>query len=149
MALIFEGLTECKLCRKIIKSGDKTIGFPAFIVNENDPLYRFNDAGFHQACIMKSPLGRRALMLLNEWSQKTGPGKRKCVVCQKEILDPDNYFSTEYLAAGCEFNFIHLHKSCINQWRDREKFLQLLQYKLDLHEWKGNYFDMLIKILKA
>ena len=67
MALVIRGQTICDLCGEIIAEGDDVTTFPAFVHNEIDPLFCFNDAPFHTECVKKHPIGERAVSRADEW----------------------------------------------------------------------------------
>ena len=70
-----------------------------------------------------------------------GPGSRQCVVCGEEILDPDDYFGTGYLAPEAspvgEFNFLHLHRSHFHAWSRAAEFRKDVSAFMASNEWDG------------
>ena len=153
MALLIQNKTVCNLCGEVIAEGEDALTFPAFILNENDPLYYFSDASFHSACVHKKPIGEKALFWANEWLNKTGPGKRKCCVCEEEVTDPDNYFLIEHLTDDknhpvYRFNYTHLHRSCIKFWKNRDKLSNLIAEMQASGKWAGAYLDQIQEMLK-
>lgn len=59
MALILLGKTECAICGEVLKDGDLLVATSAFLVDQDDPLWRFSDAAMHQICFL-------------EWDQRRG-----------------------------------------------------------------------------
>ena len=53
MALIIRGKSTCAICGKILADGDELVATTHFIPNEDDPLWRFSDAGMHYACFQE------------------------------------------------------------------------------------------------
>lgn len=153
MAIILTGQTRCGLCNELIEESDPTVAFPAFIVNEADPLFLFSDAAFHESCFLKHPLSKEVMQLYNKWLSETGPGNRKCAVCGEEITDPDDYVLIDHLthqpsSPSFKYNFTHLHRSHLNDWPDRLDLIDLLEGHADLEDWKGEYLKDLVATLK-
>ena len=151
MALLVRGKTVCKLRRNVISGQDSAIAFPHFVVNENDVLFEFSDAAFHEACVLKHPHGGEAVGRADEWVSRTGPGKRTCCVCGKEIRDPDDYILIEHLTAEEDsplhrYNYTHIHRSCVDSWIDRSRFLDLLSELEASGEWSGPYLNQIKKL---
>ena len=154
MALYIEGLSTCRICEKVIENAEVLFSVPAiWIVNESDPLFPFSDSVLHKDCIINHPLGDKLMALIDDWSANTGPGKRKCSVSQKEVMDPDDYFQIGYLTYDknnplSQYNFMHFHKSLLMEWEDREKFLELLVSAQVLGKLKGRSLDWLIDVME-
>lgn len=150
MALLICGKSVCSLCEQIIKQDEPTCSFPPFIANEFDPCFVFSDGVFHESCIFKHKHGSDALRRVDEWSSRVGPGKRKCDVCKTEVSDPDDYLVIVRLSdregdALWEFNYTHLHKSCIPNWDRGARFVSLAKAVLASGYWKGQYLFRLIE----
>jgi predicted nucleic acid-binding Zn ribbon protein len=142
MALLIYGKRVCSLCGKLIKQEDPSCSFPPFVVNELDPCFLFSDGAFHEACVLKHKHGVDAIRRVEEWAANVGPGKRKCVVCKTEITDPDDYLLIEHLSDRegdpmREFNYTHLHKSCLSRWEGSSRFTDLANATLASNSWKG------------
>jgi hypothetical protein len=155
MALLLRGKSECSLCGQIIKDEDiaSVRLFPAYVLNELDPCFLFSDASFHETCVSKHPYGSYAIRRAEEWYSKVGPGKRKCVVCAEEVIDPDNYLLIEHLSDRegdplRAFNYTHLHKSCIPKWGERLRFIELVNAAVVSGLLKSPYFDRLINEIR-
>ena len=151
MGMTFLGLSKCVLCGRVLQEGEDLHGFPAFVSNESDPLYRYSDAGLHTACLEADPLGMAATRFIEEeWSRKTGPGRRQCVVCGIEPASYDEYEGWGYLTSAPEplskFNFTHLHKSCVPRWEARSEFVGLAKAMIASGRWKG---DWLARVVSA
>ncbi len=121
MAIILCGLMNCSLCGELLQEGDDLYGFPAFTGNGADPLYPFNDAGFHRTCLEADALGRKAIAAMEERATKVGPRRRKCQVCGEEIQDPDDCAMIDYICMRethpvAEFNYTHCHRSHLEAW---------------------------------
>lgn len=153
MALIYQSKTLCYLCEKIIASSDEVIAFPAFILNELEPLFLFSDTAFHKKCVLNHPLGNQVPERLEEWYAKTGPCTRKCRVCHQEIMEPDNYLLIEHLTSDSDhplydYNYTHLHKSCLGIFQDREKVRMLIKQLNHSGKWSGSYLQTLYDSLE-
>jgi len=154
MAVLLRNKTICPMCGRLIEEGEDTSLFPHFILNENDPLYEFSDSACHTACLASHPLGQALALASEANAEHTGPGKRRCAVCGAEILDPDDYLLIGYLGDPtrngiAEFNFTHLHKSHLAQWRDADRFLGLAKEMLASGRWKGPALLMLVQKIEA
>ena len=149
MALLIFGKTVCPLCDRVIKSGESTHSFPAFVVNEKDPCFIFSDCAFHEECVRQHKLGAYATQRVEGWVSKVGPGKRKCVVCQNEVTNPDDYLLVEHLSDDANdplraFNYTHLHKSCLPKWKSRDYFVGLVNKVIASGRWQGGYLAHLL-----
>lgn len=143
MTLLFLGLSSCAICGNILHEHESIVGFPAFIWNEADPLWEFNDAAVHNACLEHHPLRRQVEEAVAELGRKTGPGRRKCAVCGQEVMDPNDYLmvprlSGERSALAHRFNYIHLHRSHVRQWNELQALLDVLEDLERSGTWKGN-----------
>jgi hypothetical protein len=154
MALILSGKTKCPLCGKAILATDKIVGFPAAFPNENDPLHIFHDAAVHEQCLNSHPLKLAAERRMAEYRQKTGPGNRRCYVCGKEILKPDEYTGLGHLTddptlTASKYNYAHFHRSCFKVWPERTHVLSLLEDMVKTGAWRGPGLSLMIKDLKG
>lgn len=57
----------------------------------------FNDSAFHEQCFREHPSAEKVVSRVREMRERTGPGKRFCVVCGREITSPDDYFVLGHL----------------------------------------------------
>ena len=136
MALIFTGLTTCGICGRVLEESDSIYGFPAFAMHTEHPYYQFNDAAFHSECLFGDAEGRKAVAWFNERAARIGPGKRKCVSCGEEVMDPDDYLLIDYLCDPADhpvgaFNYTHLHKSHLGSWPRREELVAQIESALE------------------
>jgi len=140
MAIFIPG-TICPLCGRPIQKDDDPVLFPAFVANCLDPLVLFHDAVVHRVCLDSHSLGREATRRSQEVIARCGPGERKCVVCGKEITDPDDFFGTGYLAPEYspigDFNYLHLHRSHFIDWSRASEFRDKMSAFLASTEWEG------------
>lgn len=153
MAILLRGKTACKVCGTVIQSLDEVISFPHIISNESDPLWPFSDTSCHIDCAKQSPEVLKLIAITEEHYRRTGPGKRKCQVCGEEILDPDDCLALGYLGdpavdALARFNFIHLHKSHVADWKSAAEFLAVAQAAIDNGRWNGPYLAALMRDIK-
>jgi len=154
MALLFFGKTVCPLCARIIRDGESVFSFSPFVLDESDPCFFFSDKAFHLKCVEGNQIGGEAIQRFEEWKSKTGPGKRKCSVCELEITDPDNYLLIESLSVDSAnalygFNYTHLHKSCISNWPMKKAFVLAGKSAIESGQWKGSYLPYLVKQIDA
>lgn len=154
MAILLRGKTVCKVCGQLIRGGDEVVLFPHIIANEAHPLHRLSDASCHLDCAKKSEDATKLVTLVEEHYSRTGPGQRKCQVCGEEILDPDDCLALGYLGDSAldpigRFNFTHLHKSHVADWKPAAEFLALAQAAIDEGRWKGPTLATLIRDIRA
>jgi len=152
MSILICGKTECPLCGQVIYDAETAVGFPAFVYNDADPLLVFNDAAMHSSCVERDPKRQVLEIVLAEFRAKTGLGNRKCVVCRKEITDPDDYLLLPRLVDDKsdslhQYNYTHLHKTHVRDWNDFEQVVALLR-DLAGCKWKGPFLNLLITQLE-
>lgn len=148
MAIVIEGKTPCLLCWRVIEAGQEIVGFPAFVTNELDPLLLFNDAAFHEECFIKHPLAEKVLKRVEELRRRTGPGNRFCVVCGKEITNPDDYFTMGYLVDDphhplYHYNYTQAHHSHLPKWAELPYVYELIEDLKQSGTWRGETLDKL------
>jgi hypothetical protein len=155
MAIVIRGDTTCQFCEKVIEEGQEVISFANFVANEADPLRVFSDGAFHAKCFYRHPLAQDAQSRCAEVLARNGPADRVCVVCQKEIKDPDEYFTLGHLtevqaAPAYRYNYTQAHSSCLPKWRELASVITLIQELKDSGVWRGNALDdLLTKLEKA
>lgn len=137
MALFIEGI-KCAICGKKILSNDSKIMFPPITSDIDSKFYIFSDATVHTCCFEKHPLRRDFENLLREITENSSLSKRICIVCKKEITDPDDYFDTNYITDKQDdplykFNYKKMHKSCIHCWKEAIELLIILNNYRNVH----------------
>lgn len=141
MALFISGI-KCIICGKQIIKKDDGISFPAFVVNEADPIYIFNDSVVHKECFKDHPMEFSTIKLLKKLQNNLNPQKRKCAICQNKLIDPD-----DYIALGCmssddtnplsKYNFKQYHKSCLDNSEELKNIKSLISVQENRNVWKG------------
>ena len=154
MAILIYGKTRCCVCGVVIEGGSDIIGFPAFILNENDSLFRYSDTVCHRYCAESSPSARRMIQESNLYLSKTGPGSRHCCVCEAQITEYSEYFLIGYLGRDNpfglhKFNYLQFHKAHIHSWVSAADFLKSAQAELASGRWKGPHLLDYVKIIKS
>ena len=154
MAIVIRGKTKCALCGTLLRDGDEVISFPAFVANQLDPLWRFSDAAFHSTCFQEDPLAKRVDRRYEEFRNHVGPGHRMCVVCKREITDPDDYFSVGHLTEDPEhplycYNYVQAHRSCLPRWSERSQVAKLIAALKNSGAWGGPALDFLLNELNS
>jgi hypothetical protein len=154
VAILLRGKTRCRICSNVIEERDDVVLFPPFVLNEKNPLHELSDTACHSACVKEHPLGRIMLAAADEFLTHTGPGKRSCVVCGNEIRDPSDYLFIGYLADPSTdklgmFNYSHLHKSHIRDWKQAQVFLSLAREAITAGEWSGEALLEIIREIAA
>lgn len=141
MALIFYGKSTCPLCSKVLQQGDDVTGFAAFIPNTADPLYVFNDAGLHTACVKADKRGQLALEYMREYTSGGRPNERLCVVSGKPVNNPEDFIFIPLLTSDTgeplfNYRFITINRRYLSEWKQREEFLLELRKFKDSGKWK-------------
>jgi hypothetical protein len=154
MAIIIGGKTECGFCGAVIEGGQKAASFGSFVSNELDPLSLFNDGAFHMDCFRNHPLAEKAEERWAELQQRLGPGNRVCVVCDKKIEDPDEYFTLWHLiddpaAPLYEYNYTQAHSSCLPHWSELRKVYKLLKDLQSSKSWRGKVLEKILPELEG
>jgi hypothetical protein len=131
MSTLIWGTTECPLCETVIHENQESIQLPAFTWDRQDPLLIFNDSALHKSCFSQSPQCKEVEQVLDDLNSMTGPGNRKCAVCQNEITDPDDYLLIPRMVSDgmhslFKFRYTHLHKSHVRLWGPLAEVLSLL-----------------------
>jgi hypothetical protein len=155
VAIIIRGKTKCGFCGAVIEDGQQATTFGHFVGNESDPLAIFNDGAFHLGCFRNHPLADKAQKRSEELLQRLAPGNRVCVVCNEQIMDPDDYFTLYYLTDNpsdplYDYNYTQAHSSCLPKWAALRRVSKLVK---DLHlsgSWRGNALEsVLLKLEEA
>ena len=149
MAIIIRGKTKCHFCGAVIEDGQEVSSFPHFINNELDPLSVFDDGAFHRECFNNHPLAEKAQKRYEEILQRNGPANRECVVCKKQITNPDDYFTIGHLtdnpaAPLYDYSYTQAHSSCLPDWAELRQVYKLLK---DLHlsgSWRGHALESVL-----
>jgi len=152
VATIIYGKTVCSLCGQTIQTRQDAVGFSAFVSNEMDPLWKFNDAACHTRCLQQDPLGEKAKSRHSELLRQNMPERRICVVCGKKVQQPDDYFTFGYLVDDplhplYPYNYAHLHRSCISKWERLREVLGLIEDLKRSGAWKGAGVDWIQRVL--
>jgi hypothetical protein len=139
----------------VIEERQDIIAFSAFLGNELDPLWLFNDAAFHRECFNNHPLAKVAETRWQEIRERMGPGpgNRGCVVCKERVTDPDDYFAIGHLIADpshplYRFNYTLAHISHLKQWEDLPLLCELLTKLKESPGWRGKSLDYLLADLQ-
>lgn len=153
MAIFIEGM-ECPLCGNRIEGGEERVSFAPFVSNEANPLAVFSDGTFHVSCFRAHPLAEQAILVSNEARAKNAPGARLCRVCGLPVLDPDDYLGMGYHTGDpghplYNFNFAHLHRSCLASWSELARVCGLAQRAVADGMWQGAASQQLARALCA
>lgn len=153
MAIIIRGKTNCHFCGAVIDDGQEVTSFPHFINNELDPLSVFDDGAFHSECFRNHPLAEKARNRYEEILQRNDPANRNCVVCNRRITNPDDYFTIGHLTDDAtaplyDYNYTHAHSSCLPDWVELRRIYKLIG---DLHSsgsWRGHALESILRELE-
>lgn len=150
MTLVFEGQSTCPVCGEILDE-NKAFGLFAPMTNNiKDPLFIFSDAGVHVACIDQSGW-REKLDTLMEMYRKS---------CEQTIgaAKPEDLLLLGVLTSDTEeplfkFNYLVLNLKEVNNWKDYEEFIFLLQQFVAAGKYKPfmeiDTFGTILKIVQA
>lgn len=137
MAIFIEGM-KCTICDKKILSNESKIMFPPITSDKDSKFFIFSDAVVHTRCFDMHPLKNDLENLLKEIAENSSPSKRICVICKKEIINPDDYFDTSYITDKQEdplykYNYKKLHKNCIKDWKEAIELSTILNNYQSIH----------------
>jgi hypothetical protein len=152
MALIVTGM-PCRICGQPMNSSQGLTTFTAFVSNQSDPVFFFNDAAFHTTCFEKHPLAEKAMKRMDEVLEHCRYDKRICTVCNHIITDPDDYFGFFHLTEDVEhplypYNYLHFHLSHLAEWEDLPRAYQLIKVLRDSGTWTGKGLDYLLQAIE-
>ena len=151
MSIVILGKTLCVVCNEPLLDGQSIESLPAFAWNESDVLFRFSDASVHVDCLDGDSRGAQVRAAVAELLETTGPGRRKCTVCDAEVQDPDDYLLLPRLTGdrdhpAYQFNYTHLHKSHVGEWDQYEKAMRALRSLAP--DWRGGALRHLLEELE-
>ncbi|MDR1191180.1 MAG: hypothetical protein LBK60_05875 [Verrucomicrobiales bacterium] len=152
MAIFIPGMC-CSISGRVIKSADEVVMFSPFVSNQADPLHAFSDAVIHIEVFRKHPLMAQVQTRYEECRQQNLPKSRLCLVCGKQITDPDDYLGLGHLVDDKRhklnrFNYAHFHYSCLAGWPELPELINNLERFEQSGEWKGPALKWCIKELR-
>lgn len=153
MAIFIPGM-RCTISGKPIPSVSDAVMFPAFVLNEADPIHIFSDAVIKADVFSAHPLAAKAQARYEEFQQRAGPYARFCLICGERVTDPDNYMALGYLVedpahALYKYNYTHFHKSCLKDWPELSSLVHELEALNNSSAWKGGGLYAVIEDLAA
>jgi len=153
MMLIMRDTTPCGICNRPLKHGDAITAFPSIVVNENDPLYQFNESAFHRECFESHPLAEEAMERIREWEAKITPA-HMCYLCGQRITNPDDHYifpdtTRDHGSPFFEYNFAECHRECLRKWEMSPRILAHMKELRASGQWKGIGVDWAIADLEA
>lgn len=154
MALIIRGKTECSLCGRVISESDDVTAFSAFVSNEADELYPFNDASFHKKCFEADPRSATCLAVYNEVRSRLGPDHRACDICGNDIEHYNEHFTVGYLSNDSssplnQFNCFQSHLACFAGSSEAARIHEALTAAFRSGELKGPGIARLIQQIES
>lgn len=149
MAIIIRGETICPLCQMTIQEGENVVAFPAFVWNQCDPIFIFNDAACHAACFHRHLLAGYAQERYEALQKSVGPGLRECSICHHQITNPNDYLLVGHLTDDPEhflhqFNYAQFHRLCFSKWNGREMLVRKIKHLDQSGEWCGDGLKALL-----
>lgn len=141
MAIIFEGLSKCALCGKVLDVTKEYLGFPPLTNNKKDTLFIFSDSGVHAECLNGHPLAGLVYSILEAYTSMSI--RRGCIVDGQIINDPDKMISFGLLTSDerqplSKYNYTILNKDNLDRWDQRKDFVSIAKEFIDNGEW-DNY----------
>ncbi|SEM97726.1 hypothetical protein SAMN05192574_10255 [Mucilaginibacter gossypiicola] len=152
MALILHGKSTCCFCNQVLNDDADYRGFPHFVGNSNDELFKYSDNAFHIDCLNAAPIGAKLIRYADEFIRFIAPGNRKCVVTGELITKQEDHIMIGYLtsdeaSALHQFNFTHIHRNNLAKWQDQSKLLSLLLSLRDSENWQNHYPQQYLSML--
>ena len=149
MALVINGKTTCKLCGNVLNNSSEIVMLPAFVYNELDWLAYFNDEAFHKECFYKHPQSDEVTKRVEELYAELSANPKVCIVCNKEIFNPDDYLFLGNITNTVnddliDYNYKTLHSTCLSVWNDVYRFYRLLNDSNHKGLIKGAFYKNLI-----
>jgi hypothetical protein len=153
MAIVILGKTTCLLCGKPLLQGQKTVQLSPFVANEADPIWKFSDGAFHEECFRRDPLADMAERRYREFKEHETSAHRRCHVCGKPLLSPNDYIPFGYLTddpshALYRLNYAAFHRSCLPSWSEIGSVYELATAQMRSGAWKGRGMQWLVDTLK-
>ena len=141
MSILIFGITICPICGKPIFEEEPYYLFPAFVINILDPLYYFNDNAFHEKCLSENPLSQVAKSFSISCIERNKPANRICLIRGNLITDFRDHvslglFSTNKSNELYPFNYSHIDKRNIPDWKGKVLFRQKLENLASGFSWK-------------
>lgn len=128
--MIIAGM-KCSACGLPMKDNNEVIGFPAFIANQRDPLYQFNDGVFHVHCLKSHALAETLFQRYEAWTAANLPKSRICRASGQLISDPEDYIGLGFLVESpvhelFPYNFAHFSQRALREWNFRDRLVMAL-----------------------
>ena len=153
MAIFISGM-RCTISGRLIDSAKNAVAFPAFVANEADRLYIFNDAVVHESVFRGHALTGAVKVRLESALQNALPTNRRCRICNQLVTDPNDYLALGHLVEAqsqplYKFNYAHYHRSCLKTWKDLPELMADLIKLNSSDAWQGAALDRLIEALRS
>lgn len=142
MAIIVEGKTKCEICNKVLDCSREIVGFPPFVSNMKDRLYKFSDKGFHLECLLNDPLSKELEEALNLYNIKVLSINEKIDVTGHVVKDlrkliTVGFLTTDKLEELYKYNFLSISKDNLSLWEDRKNFLNTARKFVSDGKWES------------
>lgn len=85
MAVIFNGISICRLCDQVLESDQEIVMIPPFVEDSSSPLWAFSDVTFHKSCFMGWEKRKELIHAYNGYYRKHYRGMR--------VMDEEGYIS--------------------------------------------------------
>jgi hypothetical protein len=76
MALILLGKTTCAICGVVLNDGDDIFATSGGVMQTNDPLWKYQDAGMHRHCFRNWPQRESFRQKFNDYFDRHFRGMR-------------------------------------------------------------------------
>lgn len=154
MAILILGKTVCKICGNIIDNNDKFVSLPAFVFNDCDPLFFFNDSAFHENCFWTHESSKNVTERVERLFKEISSKNRVCIVCKNQIIQPDDYLFLGFITDNTEddiskYGYTKLHLSCLPKWKDLNNFKKLLAQSISDKAVEGSFYETILTQLNV
>ena len=157
MSILILGKSCCKLCGNVLYRNEESISFPAFVINQVDPVAYYSDENFHSDCLNKISEAQEARALAQEFINRIKPTSRICAISGNLITDPNDHLFIELLTSDknsplYRFNYLHLCRSQLKNWTERAYFKKQITTLVKSGTWQESnpanpYLNGLIQAL--
>lgn len=137
-------MATCAICNELLEGSTGIVGFPHFISNKKDKLYKFSEAGVHVACLHTDPLANELKLTLALYDAILLKEEEEIDITGNPINDPAQliaigFLTTDTSEALFNYNFLDISRENIDKWDDRAHFLQTA--KAFIHDGKWEAFE--------
>ena len=151
---LFIGSAPCAICGKEVTAKDDKVLFPPFVGNTADPLFPFDDAVVHSACLENDPRSTAAKKRVRDIIDVRKRWPKLCSSCGQAITNPDDYDALGHLTDDVSnplhtWNYLEFHRNCLEHWPNLPRLISLLKEEMHSGRWRGKAMEMCIAELEG